>query len=141
MLHVLRYVKYTRPLSAQAQYSRSCQNLRYNSNLDARTVVRLTAAKFKPLMFSMSDFALPNMADICIFMILCNLCLLPASFYNIIVDVRNIESLMQFSDWCAPRKVANGAENLVAQVLQFQQMCGYLPQIPRWGKHKSLWTE
>jgi hypothetical protein len=28
--------------------------LRYNSNLDAWTVVRLTAAKFKPLMFSVS---------------------------------------------------------------------------------------
>jgi hypothetical protein len=27
------YVIYTRPLSAQAQYSRSCQNLRYNSSL------------------------------------------------------------------------------------------------------------
>jgi hypothetical protein len=29
---------------------------------------------------------------------------------------------MQFSDWCAPWKVANGAENLVLQVLQFQQV-------------------
>jgi hypothetical protein len=39
-----------------------------------------------------------------------------------IVDVRNIESLMQFSDWCAPWKVANRAESLVLQVLQFQQV-------------------
>jgi hypothetical protein len=30
---------------------------------------RLAAAKFEPLMFSVSGFALPNMADICIFMI------------------------------------------------------------------------
>jgi hypothetical protein len=66
------YVKYTRPLSAQAQYSRSCHNLRYNSNLDAWKVLRLAAAKFKPLMFSVSGFALPNMADICISMILYN---------------------------------------------------------------------
>jgi hypothetical protein len=29
---------------------------------------------------------------------------------------------MQFSDWCAPWKVANGAEKLVLQALQFQQM-------------------
>jgi hypothetical protein len=29
---------------------------------------------------------------------------------------------MQFSDWCAPWKVANGAENLVLQALQFPQM-------------------
>jgi hypothetical protein len=48
------YAIYTRPLSAQAQYSRSCHNIcssRYNGNLDIWTVVRLTAAKFKPLMF------------------------------------------------------------------------------------------
>jgi hypothetical protein len=46
------YAIYTRHLSAQAQYSRSCQNicsLRYNSSLDTWTVVRLTAAKFKHL--------------------------------------------------------------------------------------------
>jgi hypothetical protein len=30
-----------------------------------------------------------------------------------------IESLMQFSDWCVPSKVANGVENLVLQALQF----------------------
>jgi hypothetical protein len=48
---------YTRPLSAQAQYSRSCQNicsLRYSSNLDTWTVVSLT-----PVMLSLLGFALP----------------------------------------------------------------------------------
>jgi hypothetical protein len=72
------YVKYNRPQSAQAQYSRSCHNFRDNSSLDALTVVRLAAAKFKPLTFSVSGFALPNMADICIFMIFYNSCLLSA---------------------------------------------------------------
>jgi hypothetical protein len=60
------YVIYTRPLSAQAQYSRSCQNicsLRYKSSLATWTVVRLTAAKFKPLIFSVLGFALPYIAD------------------------------------------------------------------------------
>jgi hypothetical protein len=52
------YAIYTRLLSAQAQYSRSCQNLRYNSSLDTWTAVRLTAAKFKPLMFSVLGFSL-----------------------------------------------------------------------------------
>jgi hypothetical protein len=53
IVHVtcFKYAIYTRPLSAQAQYSRSCQNLSYNSSLDTWTVVRLTASKFKPLMF------------------------------------------------------------------------------------------
>jgi hypothetical protein len=54
------YTIYSRPLSAQAQYSRSfliiC-SLRYNSSLDTWTVVRLTAAKFKPLIFSVFGFA------------------------------------------------------------------------------------
>jgi hypothetical protein len=42
---------YTRPLSAQAQYSRSCQNIcsfRYNSSLDTWTVVRLTGGTTVP---------------------------------------------------------------------------------------------
>jgi hypothetical protein len=71
------YAIYSGPQSAQAQYSRSCSS-RYNGSLDAWTVVRLAAAKFKPLMFSVSGFALPNMADICIFMIFYNSCLLSA---------------------------------------------------------------
>jgi hypothetical protein len=45
------YATYSGHLSAQAQYSRSCQNLRYNSNLDTWTLLRLTAYKFKTLIF------------------------------------------------------------------------------------------
>jgi hypothetical protein len=46
---------YTRPLSVQAENSRSCPILSssgYNGSLVTWTVVRLTAAKFKPLVFS-----------------------------------------------------------------------------------------
>jgi hypothetical protein len=46
------YTIYTRPLSAQAQYSRSCPilcSLRYNSSLNTWTVVSLTATKFQHL--------------------------------------------------------------------------------------------
>jgi hypothetical protein len=75
MFHV--YAVYTRPLSAQAQYSRSCHNLHYNSSLETWTVVRLTAAKLKPLIFSALSFALSYIADICILMILYDLYLLP----------------------------------------------------------------
>jgi hypothetical protein len=73
MVYVYAIYTSTRPLSAQAQYSRSCQgicSLHYNSSLDTWTVVRLTAARFKPLMFSVLGFALPYIAGICIFMIL-----------------------------------------------------------------------
>jgi hypothetical protein len=50
---------YTRPLSAQAQYSRSWPiicSLCYNSSLDTLTVICLTAAKFKLLIFSVLGF-------------------------------------------------------------------------------------
>jgi hypothetical protein len=39
--------------------------------------MRLTAAEFKPLLFSVPGFALSNIANICIFMILNDFCLLP----------------------------------------------------------------
>jgi hypothetical protein len=45
------YTVYTRPLSVQAQYSRSCPIINcscYNGSLLTSTVVCLTAAKFKP---------------------------------------------------------------------------------------------
>jgi hypothetical protein len=81
MSHVLcLYNIYTRPLSTQAQYRRSCPiicSLHYNSSLNTWTVVSLTAAKFKPLIFPVSGFALSYIADICIFMILYDFCLLP----------------------------------------------------------------
>jgi hypothetical protein len=46
------YTMYTRPLSVQAQYSRSCPIINcscYNGSLLTWTVVCLTATKFKPL--------------------------------------------------------------------------------------------
>jgi hypothetical protein len=42
---------------------------------------------------------------------------------------------MQFSDWCAPWKIASGVENLVLQALQFQQM-GICRKFPG-GRSKS----
>jgi hypothetical protein len=45
---------FTRPLSGQSQYSRLCHissSFRYNGSLVTWTVVCLTAAKFKPLLF------------------------------------------------------------------------------------------
>jgi hypothetical protein len=50
--------------------------LRHSCNLNTWTVVLLTAAKFKPLIFSVLGFALSYIADIYIFMSLYDL--LPA---------------------------------------------------------------
>jgi hypothetical protein len=57
-------------MSVQAENSRSCSflsSLGYNGSLVIWTVVRLTAAKFKPLVLSMPGFALSNVSNICIF--------------------------------------------------------------------------
>jgi hypothetical protein len=77
----------------------------------------MTAAKFKPLIFFVSGFALSNIANIFIFMILDDFCLLLAWFCYVIVNVRNLESHMQIADWLAPREFANCAENLLLQAL------------------------
>jgi hypothetical protein len=61
------YTIYIVPLWVRAQYNRLCPisgSLRYNGSLVAWTVVCLTVAKFKPLMLSMSGFALSNIANI-----------------------------------------------------------------------------
>jgi hypothetical protein len=80
----------------------------------------MTAAKFKPLIFSVSGFTLSNVANIFIFMILDDFCLLPALFCYVIINVRNFESFMHIANRCALPKIANGAENPVLQALQFQ---------------------
>jgi hypothetical protein len=87
-IYIFNVIKYmyvcttcTRPLSAQAQYSRSWPIISrscYNSSLVTWTVVCLTAPKFKPLIFPVSGFVFSNVANVCIFMILDDFCLLPA---------------------------------------------------------------
>jgi hypothetical protein len=71
---------YTWPLSVLTEDSRSCPILsssHYNGSLVTWTVVRFTA-KFKPLIFSVPGFAFSHVANIYIFIILYNFCLLPA---------------------------------------------------------------
>jgi hypothetical protein len=80
VIYVLLLNKYTGPLSFQAYYSRLCpisSRFRYNGSLAIWTVVCLTAAKFKPLLFSMSVFALSNIENNFIIMVLYDFCLLP----------------------------------------------------------------
>jgi uncharacterized BrkB/YihY/UPF0761 family membrane protein len=52
--------------------------LRCNGTSDTWTIVRLTAAKFKHLIFPVLGFALSYVTNILVFMILYYLCLLPA---------------------------------------------------------------
>jgi hypothetical protein len=88
--------------------------------LDTWTVIYMTAVKFEPLIFSVWSLALSNVTNIFIFMILDDFCLLPAKFCYVIINARNLESHMHIADRCVPRKIADGAENLILQALQFQ---------------------
>jgi hypothetical protein len=67
------YTIYTRPLSVQVQYSRSCpvfSSSCYNGSLVTWAVVCLTTIKFKPLIFPVLGLTLSSVENICIFMVL-----------------------------------------------------------------------
>jgi hypothetical protein len=131
----------------------------YNGSLVTWTVVRFTAAKFKPLIFSVSGFAFSNIVNIFILWF----CMTSACWlHNFVIrtpcdgliprpvsstdclrikrrkwnkafhgcsilqsgrnrrgggDVRKFESHLHITDRRAPRKISNGAENLVLQAL------------------------
>jgi hypothetical protein len=89
----------------------------------------LTAAKFKPLTISLYGFALFYAGNILIFLILNDVCFLPALLCSKVTYVWNFESHIQFPGRCAPWNVTNGEDKLVLQALQFQKRC--LPRTPR----------
>jgi hypothetical protein len=70
----------------------------YNGSSVPWTVVSLTTAKFKPLIFSVSGFAVSYTANTFILMILYDFCLLPVKFCCIIVYIRKVESYVQIAD-------------------------------------------
>jgi hypothetical protein len=95
LLKNLPCVLYTNPLSVQALQSRSCLILLilcYNGSLLTWMVIRLTTAKFKPLIFSVSSFVLSYAENMFILMILFDLCLLPAQFWFMIIYILKVES-------------------------------------------------
>jgi hypothetical protein len=82
MSHMLDiYNIYTTPCQSRlgtADYALQVVAKATTALLDTWMVVHVTAAKFKPLILSMSGFNLSNVANIPIIMILNDLCLLPA---------------------------------------------------------------
>jgi hypothetical protein len=82
------------------------------------TVVGLTTAKFEPIIFSVLGFALSYIENMWIIMILYNLCLLLALFYDKIINIRNFESHMQIADRYAPWKIASGTENFFCRCFE-----------------------
>jgi hypothetical protein len=109
----------------KAWNSRSCPescSSGYNGYVVTWKVLRLTTAKIKPLVFSVIGFTFSDVANICIFLILYDLCLLPAQFRYLNVYIRYLESHVHLSDRCALRKFTSGAQNHVLQALQFQKV-------------------
>jgi hypothetical protein len=88
----------------------------------------LDAAKFRPPIFSVLGFAFSNVTNVCIFMILYDLCLLPAQFHYVTVNIRYLKSHVQLTDQCAPWKFSNGAD---MQALQLQKV-GVCRKFPGW---------
>jgi hypothetical protein len=82
---VYMYVQYMQSLCQCRLGTAGCARTRsscYNSCLVTWTVVHLTAVKFKPLIFSVSGFSCSSVVNICIFVILYDLCLLLAQFLS-----------------------------------------------------------
>jgi hypothetical protein len=77
-----------------------------------------SAAKFKPLLFSVSGLPLSYTANTFILTILYDFCLLPAQFCHIVAYMRKVENSVQTADRFAPSKIFSGAENFVLQTLQ-----------------------
>jgi hypothetical protein len=101
------YTEYIQGLF-QSRFGTADHNLlHYNDSLVTWTIIHMTAAKFKPLIFSVSGLDLSNVANI--FMILDDFCLLPAWFCYAIINVRYMKSLIHIANRCARRKIANGA--------------------------------
>jgi hypothetical protein len=70
--------------------------------------------------------------NICIFIILYDLCLLPAQLHYDIINMWYLESHenhVQLMDECALWKFTNGEDNLVFQVLKFEKVgtCSKFP--------------
>jgi hypothetical protein len=89
----------------------------YNGSLVTWMAVSLTTARFKPLIFSVSGFALPYTANMYILMILYDFCLSPAQFCYIILYIRKVGSRVHTANQCAPRKISSGGENIVFYAL------------------------
>jgi hypothetical protein len=89
----------------------------YNGSLVTWTVVSLATAKFNPLIFSLSGFALSYTANMFILMTLYDFCLFSCTILLYInVYIRKVESCAQIADRCAPWKISIGAENLVSML-------------------------
>jgi hypothetical protein len=88
----------SRLYKAQHAYLTYLMLQRQLNHLNGRKV---DTAKFKPLIFSPSCFALTYTANMFILMILYDFCLSPAQFYCAVVYIWKVENCVQIADRCA----------------------------------------
>lgn len=79
----------------------------------------------KSPIFSVSGFTFSEIANIWIFIILYDLCLLRAQFCNIIINIQDLESQEQLVDRFAPLKFTNSVENLDFKCYNFVRSAIY----------------
>jgi hypothetical protein len=137
--------EYTGPLSVQAQYSRSCSIISspwYNSSLVTWTVVCLTAAKFKPLIFPEPLFASSNVANMCIFMILNDFCLMHWTLVAIVFKItlrhgpRRTHNTSIVVEACLPHRCIETGVLLLSMGVQFLRKL-FTKSLP--SNERSLW--
>jgi hypothetical protein len=61
-------------------------------------------------------------ANMIVLMILYDFCFLPTQCYYVIVSVQKVESRLKIAERCAIYKISDGAQNLVLQPLQFEEV-------------------
>lgn len=106
--HITPYLLYRTAHSAV--YTAEAQSL--------PTVVSQTAAKIKPLIFSLSGFALSYDSNICIFIILYTFRLVPAQSCDKITNTLYTATHTQTDNRCRPPDTDNSAQNLDSQVVE-----------------------
>jgi hypothetical protein len=94
-LFLLHYYKFSVSTGFAKQIMPTLRILCYNGSLVTSTVISLTTAKFKCLIFSMSGFALSYTENMFILIILYDFCWLPAQFYYVNLYIRKVEWLIQ----------------------------------------------
>jgi hypothetical protein len=92
-----------------ADYAPVTSSLQYNDSLDTWTAIHMTAAKFKPLIFSVSSFALSNVANVLIFMILDDFCLLGVHLWvkKSTFESSGVFMMGEYEDKCGPSYVSS----------------------------------
>jgi hypothetical protein len=114
------YTRFLQSGLGRADSALKC-SLCYNGYLDTWTALCLIATKFQLLLFFMPSFFFSYVTNVCIFVILYDLSVLPAQFCYAVINIWHMERYIILADPCTSRKFTSSAENLVSQALKFRK--------------------